>query len=53
MIGDVCVKKVIVVLITIILISLPSGVYARHGCCSYHGGVAFAAFKVATKRKKV
>ncbi len=53
MIGDVCVKKVIVVLITIILISLPSGVYARRGCCSHHDGVAFAAFKVATKRKKV
>lgn len=40
MIGDVCVKKVIVVLITIILISLPSGVYARRGCCSHHGGVS-------------
>lgn len=40
MFGDVCVKKIIVVLITIILICLPSSVFAKQGCCSHHGGVA-------------
>lgn len=40
MIGDVCVKKIIVVFITMILICLPSSVFAKQGCCSHHGGVA-------------
>lgn len=33
-------KKIIVILITIILICLPSSVFAKQGCCSHHGGVA-------------